>query len=48
MFKSICDKEIVESPAEEEVVWEFSLYCPYHLLVEAICLFAVRKLLCMH
>lgn len=45
MFKCICVKEIVESPPEEEVLWEFSLYRPYRLLVAAIFLFHVRKLL---
>ena len=49
MFKSICNKEIVESPPPEEGgLWEFSLYRPYHLLVAAIFLFAVRKLLFIH
>ena len=26
MFKSICDREIVESPPEEEVVWELIFF----------------------
>lgn len=43
--KVFVSKKIVESPPEEEVLWEFSLYRPYHLLVAAIFLFHVRKLL---